>query len=95
MDEFFTWTTLATYAGALAATMAVTQLFKEVGFLAKLPTRIFSWIVAAIVLILSNLFTGTLTLGSAALSLINAVVVSLAANGGFDLIKSAAAGKKE
>ena len=93
MDAFFSWATLATYAGALGATMAITQLFKDVHFVDKLPTRIFSWIVAAIVLILANLFTGTLTWGSAALSVINAVVVSLASNGGYDLIKSASAGK--
>ncbi|HWQ58639.1 MAG TPA: hypothetical protein VN540_06430 [Clostridia bacterium] len=88
MDEFFTWSTLATYAGALAATMVVTQLFKDVGFIQKLPTRIFSWIVAAVIMILANLFTGTLTWGSGALSVVNAVVVSLAANGGYDFIAS-------
>ncbi len=83
---FFTWAVLATYAGALAATMAVTQLLKGVGFISKVPTRIFSWIIAALILIAATFFMGALTLDSAFLCLINAVVVSLAANGGYDLI---------
>lgn len=83
---FFTWAVLVTYAGALAATMAVTQLLKGVGFIGKIPTRIFSWIIAALILIAATFFMGVLTLDSAILCLINAVVVSLAANGGYDLI---------
>jgi hypothetical protein len=86
MNDFFTWTMLATYAGALAATMGITQLLKGVGFIDKIPTRIFSWIVAAVVLIAATAFTGALTAESGVLALINAVVVSLAANGGYDLI---------
>ncbi len=85
---FFTWAVLATYAGALAVTMAVTQLLKGVGFISKIPTRIFSWIIAALILIAATFFMGDLTLESAALCLINAVVVSLAANGGHDLISA-------
>lgn len=90
--EFFTWAMLATYAGALAATMGITQLLKGVGFIDRIPTRIFSWIVAVIVLIAAHAFAGALTAESAALCLINAVVVSLAANGGYDALE---AGKKE
>jgi hypothetical protein len=87
MNDFFTWTMLATYAGALAATIGITQLLKGVGFIDRIPTRLFSWIVAAVILIVASYFIGGLTVESAALCLINAVVVSLAANGGFDLVK--------
>ncbi len=86
MNDFFTWTMLATYAGALAATMGITQLLKGVGFIDRIPTRLFSWIVAAVILIVASYFIGGLTVESAALCLINAVVVSLAANGGYDAI---------
>lgn len=84
--EFFTWSMLATYAGALAATMGITQLLKGVGFIDKIPTRIFSWIIAVIVLIAANFFLGSLTPDAVGISILNAVVVSLAANGGYDLI---------
>ena len=73
MNEFFTWTTLATYAGATAAVGLITQLFKGVGFIDKIPTRITSYAIALVVL----------------LCVINAVVVSLAANGAYDALAGA------
>lgn len=87
-SEFFTWATLATYAGALAATLAITELLKAAHIAEKIPTRIVAWIVALLVLLAANYFAGTFTPQSAVLCIINAVVVSLAANGSYDLITS-------
>ncbi|MGI6191988.1 MAG: hypothetical protein ACOYI3_00285 [Christensenellales bacterium] len=84
MNEFFTWGALGTYAGALLATTLFTQLFKGVSFLKKIPTRIFSYVIAFIVLVLSRLFTDGFDLSAVALCLINAAVVSLASNGAYD-----------
>ena len=81
MNEFFTWTTLATYAGATAAVGLITQLFKGVGFIDKIHTRITRYAIALVVLLAATFFTGGLTLEGGALCVINAVVVSLAANG--------------
>lgn len=86
MNEFFTWAILATYAGATLATTLVTQLLKSVGFLDRIPTRIFSYVVALIILLAATFFTGALTWDAAALCVVNAVVVSLAANGAFDAV---------
>lgn len=86
MNEFFTWAILATYAGATLATTLVTQLLKGVGFLDRIPTRIFSYTVALIILLAATFFTGALTWDAAALCVVNAVVVSLAANGAFDAV---------
>lgn len=87
MEEFFSWSMLATYSGATLATMLITQLLKGVSLIEKLPTRVFSYLVAFVLLLLSTAFTTGLTLDSGALCLINAVVVSLAANGAFDAVK--------
>ena len=89
MNEFFTWTTLATYAGATLATSLITQLIKGVGFIDKIPTRITSYAIALVVLLAATFFTGGLTLEAGALCVINAVVVSLAANGAYDALASA------
>lgn len=86
MNEFFTWATLATYAGATAAVGLITQLFKGVGFIDRMPTRIFSYIVSLVVLLAATFFTGGLTLESGVLCVVNAVVVSLASNGAFDAV---------
>ena len=92
-NEFFTWAVLLTYAGATLATSLVTQLIKGVGFIDKIPTRLTSYVIALVVLIAprggataATFFTGGLTLEAGALCVINAVVVSLAANGAYDAI---------
>lgn len=77
---------LGTYAGAVLATTLITQLLKGVSFIDKLPTRIFSYIVALIVLLAAMFVTGNADAPNAALCLINAVVVSLASNGAFDAV---------
>lgn len=84
MNDFFTWNLLGTYSGAILAATLITQFVKGVGFIDRIPTRFVSWIVAVIVLILAQLFTATLSWSSAIMTLLNAVVVSLASNGTYD-----------
>lgn len=88
MQEFFTWAMLGTYAGAVIATTLVTQLLKEINPIKKIPTRIFSYFVALILLLAALFFTGEWSASNAVLCLLNAVVVSLAANGGFEAVTS-------
>ncbi len=90
MQEFFTWSMLATYAGATAATGLVTQMLKGAGVFAKIPTQIFSGIVALILLLAAHFATGELTLASAGLCVVNAVIVSLASNGAFEAMQRTA-----
>ncbi len=89
MEEFFTWSMLATYSGATLATALITQLLKGISFIDKLPTRIFSYLVAFLLMLLGTAFTTGLTLNSGLLCLVNAVVVSLASNGAFDAVQLA------
>lgn len=86
MNEFFTWAALGTYAGATVLTMMVTQLFKGVRFIEQIPTRLFAYLVALIVLLMASIITGTLTFETGSLAAINAVVVALAASGGYDAV---------
>ena len=88
MNDFFTWAILATYAGATLATTLVTQLLKGICFIDRIPTRIFSYVVALIILLMATFFTGALTWNTAALCVVNAAVVSLAANGAFDAVST-------
>ncbi|MEL7608948.1 MAG: hypothetical protein AAGU74_05540 [Bacillota bacterium] len=87
MDGFFTWSMLATYAGATMATGLLTQLLK--GIFANMATQLLSYVLALILLLAAAFFTNALTLESGALCVINAAVVSLASNGAYDAIKRA------
>ena len=89
MNEFFTWELLATYSGACLATGVLVEFLKPL--LPALPPRLLSYLTAAGILLAAQLFTGGLTLSDGVLSLLNAVLVSLAAGGGYELCRSAAA----
>lgn len=86
MDSFFDWTMLGSFAGAAAATGIVTQAVK--GIFQKIPTQIVSYVIAAAILALATAATGTASNWTGwALVPLNAVVVALTANGGFDAAK--------
>lgn len=86
MNEFFTWTMLMTYSGAALATALVTQFIKNIGALSEVRTQIVSYVVALVVLVGGTFFTGALTWESAALCILNAIVVSFASNGAYDAV---------
>lgn len=82
MNEFFTWTLLATFAGASAATAIITQFVKEA--LSKIPTQIVSYVIALVVLLVATAATGGVSDWTGwAIVPLNAILVSLAANGSF------------
>ena len=85
--EFFNWATLATYAGALSAVMLIVQFTKDLQFIQKIPTQIWSYILSLVVLYPAYFFTGQLSLDNAVIIPFNAVILSLAANGGYGVAK--------
>ena len=87
MTEFISWETLGTYAGALAMVMVLTQFTKNLAFVAKIPTQIWSFILALVVLYPSMFFLGYLNASTAIQTIFNAVIISIAANGGYTALK--------
>lgn len=88
MQEFFTWAMLGTYAGAVLVTTIVTQFLKGIGPIDRIPTRVFSYVIALIVLLAAQWFNGAWSVQEAALCVLNAVLVSLAANGGYEMLSN-------
>lgn len=93
--EFVTWELLGTYAGAMAMVGVITQLTKNLKFVSKIPTQLWSYILAVAVMQCANLFLGQLTLSNAVLTLFNAVLVSLGANGGYEGLMRVFSGEQE
>lgn len=84
--EPFSWEYLATIAGATLATMLIVQLLKlPLDKVWKIPTRIIVYIIALIISLLATQFTVGLTLQNGLLTAVNAVIVALAAMGGYEL----------
>lgn len=86
MTEFVTWAYLGTMAGATAFTMLVTQFIKGIGFIDRIPTRIVSYVVALVTLVAAFGFTGVTGVSNYALCVVNALIVALASNGGYDVL---------
>ena len=87
--EFFDWKMLGGSAGAATAVGVLTQLTKEIPGIARIPTQLWSYILALLTLLLAMVFDGGFTAKGAALSVFNAAVVSLTANGGYSALQRA------
>jgi len=89
MNEFFTWQLLATFSGATLATGIITQFIKEWPVFKNIRTQIISYIIALIIIAGANSALGSLT-GAAEWGIVplNALLVSIASNGGFDVVKN-------
>lgn len=93
MNELMSWDNLITYAGLVPAVAIITQFIKELGFIKKIPARIVSYVIAFVVMVVASLCTNTFTWQSFALTFINAVFISLAANGAYDACNAVIAPK--
>ena len=93
--EFFTWNILGTLAGAMFAVAIITQIIKELPFIKAIPTQVVSYVLALGILIAAQAFTEGLTASTAALAAVNAAMVSLAANGGYEALKRLQSGDTE
>lgn len=82
----WTWAYLATIAGATAATLLIVQFAKlPLDMVWKIPTRLFVYIIALVILAVATAFTSGLDVNSFLLCLLNAFIVALAAYGSYEL----------
>lgn len=92
MDEFYTWGTLGTMAGAVGAVTLLTQFIKWLtgDKLSGWVARAVSFVCALVIVAGAALVTGGLQPSGVVLVVLNAVLVTLAANGLFDNITDVA-----
>ena len=82
----FTWSQLATIAGATVATLLIVQLLKlPIDKVWKIPTRIIVYVISLVILLLAQVFTDGLTVSTGLLTVFNAVIVALAAMGAYEV----------
>jgi len=84
MENFLTWDMLLTWSGCVAGTIILTEFVKKLA--PKAMPQIVSFIFAVMILALGHFAVGDFAWKEAPLYLINAIAVSIAANGGFDLL---------
>lgn len=93
MDHFLSWDVLLTFSGCVAGTILLTEFIKML-WPGVFP-QLCSFVVAVLILVVGHLATSSFAWDEAPLYLVNAVAVSLSANGGFDAVKKAFGGKND
>lgn len=93
MENFLNWDVLLTFGGCVGGTVVMTEWLKKI--FKELPAQLVSFGIALIILFAGHAATGTFAAIEIPLYIVNAVAVSLSANGGFDVLKKAFGNKDE
>ena len=87
-EHFFTWGDLVTYGGAVMAVLIITEFTKDLPGIRKIPTRIWAYLVALVLLVPAAVFTAdTIRAEDVLLCLVNGVLVAMAAVGSFHSVQ--------
>ena len=82
----FTWAYLASIAGTAAFALLFVQFFKvPLDRVWKIPTRVFVYIICLITMLVATAFTAGLTMQTALLSAVNAMLAALSAMGAYEV----------
>ena len=87
-EHFFTWGDLVSYGGAVMAVLIITEFTKDLPGIRKIPTRIWAYLVALVLLVPAAVFTAdTIRAEDVLLCLVNGVLVAMAAVGSFHSVQ--------
>ena len=87
-ERFFTWGDLATYGGAVMAVLIITEFTKDLPGVRRIPTRLWAYLIALVLLVLASVFTADeLRAEDILLCLINGVIVAMAAVGSYHSVQ--------
>ena len=93
--QFLTWEMLGSYSGTLGMVLILTQLTKGLPGIQRVPTQLYSYLIALIVMTVTAIFGGRTAASDFVLLIFNAAVVALSANGGYDAMVRVIEGKTE
>lgn len=88
-EQFLTWEMLGTFSGTLGMVLILTQLTKELPGIARIPTQLYSYLLALVIMTVTAIVGGRTAAQDMILLLFNAAVVALSANGGYDALMRA------
>lgn len=83
-NDFITLEYLCTYMGTVVVTMLIVQFTKDLPGVKKIPTRYYTFLVAFLNLLICSILNSTFTIAKVYLMLINSMLVTFTATGGYD-----------
>lgn len=81
MDSFLSWDNLTTYASFITIVFMVVEFTKELKFIKKIPTKYWSFLIAVVLMIITNIVMGTFKIVDIILYLLTSISISLGSNG--------------
>lgn len=84
LDNFVTWDFISGYVGTVIVTMLIVQFLKEFPFIKKMPTRYFTFIIAFLNIVATNIATKSFSISNLYLMIINAILITFTSTGTFD-----------
>ena len=87
MDNFITWEMITVFATLCSIVFMVVEFIKELKPFSLIKTKYLSWIVAVILIVVSNLVLNTFVFVDIILYMLSAIAVSSSANGLYDFNK--------
>lgn len=81
MEQFITWDILTTYATFVTIVFMVVEFIKELKYIKNIPTKYLSFIVAFILLTITNIVVGNFKATDIILYALSGISISLGANG--------------
>ena len=95
MSSFLTWDSLTTFTGCVAIVGVTVQFTKTlVDKYVKMPTQLYTYLVALLILVVTDCVIGPRTFENFALDVLDAILVSLSANGAYHLFSDNLSNKK-
>ena len=87
-EQFFTWGDLITYGGAVMAVLIITEFTKDLPGIRRIPTRLWAYLVALVLLAAAVLFTADrVRVEDILLCFVNGILVAMAAVGSFHAVQ--------
>lgn len=81
MEQFITWDILTTYATFVTIVFMVVEFIKELKYIKNIPTKYLSFIIAFILLTITNVVVGNFKGTDIILYALSGISISLGANG--------------
>ncbi|MBR5871683.1 MAG: hypothetical protein IKZ09_11675 [Clostridia bacterium] len=85
-EAFLTWEMLGSYSGTLGMVLILTQLTKGLPVIRRIPTQLYCYLIALVVMMVTAVFGGGAQASDFVLMFFNAAIVALSANGSYDAL---------
>lgn len=81
MDNFITWENMLNYTTFVAILYMVVEFTKDIPLIKKIPTKFWSCLLSTVMIIITNLATGSFNYKDIMLYILTSISISLGANG--------------